>query len=166
MITKPLLLFVAVITLFLSGCASIVSKSKYPVNVDSEPRGARVIITDKNGAEVLKARTPAAVKLNAGAGYFAKASYTIKVTKEGYQDVTIPVEFKLNGWYFGNLLLGGVIGLLIVDPITGAMWRLKGQDYHSVDLTADGKTAKGACFRVKLLEQTTPDERTAMVKIQ
>lgn len=31
----------------------------------------------------------------------------------------------MNGWYFGNLLLGGVIGMLIVDPATGAMYRIE-----------------------------------------
>lgn len=36
----------------------------------------------------------------------------------------VPVNYKLNGWYFGNLLLGGVIGMLIVDPATGSMWKL------------------------------------------
>lgn len=30
----------------------------------------------------------------------------------------------MNGWYIGNLLFGGIIGLLIVDPATGAMWTL------------------------------------------
>ena len=30
----------------------------------------------------------------------------------------------LNGWYIGNVVFGGLIGLLIVDPETGAMWRL------------------------------------------
>ncbi len=37
-----------------------------------------------------------------------------------------PVTFdtKLDGWYFGNLIFGGLLGILIIDPATGAMWRL------------------------------------------
>jgi hypothetical protein len=31
----------------------------------------------------------------------------------------------VDGWYFGNLLFGGLIGLLIVDPATGAMYKLE-----------------------------------------
>lgn len=27
-----------------------------------------------------------------------------------------------SGWYVGNVVFGGLIGLLIVDPATGAMW--------------------------------------------
>ncbi|WP_174263189.1 CsgG/HfaB family protein [Citrifermentans bemidjiense] len=30
----------------------------------------------------------------------------------------------MNGWYWGNIVFGGVIGLLIVDPATGAMWKM------------------------------------------
>ena len=33
----------------------------------------------------------------------------------------------MDGWFIGNLLFGGIIGVLIVDPITGAMWKLPKQ---------------------------------------
>lgn len=42
----------------------------------------------------------------------------------GYDDKVVPVLFDLDGWYFGNILLGGIIGMLIVDPATGAMWKI------------------------------------------
>lgn len=32
---------------------------------------------------------------------------------------------RLNGWYFGNILIGRVIGMLIIDPATDAMWKLE-----------------------------------------
>lgn len=35
------------------------------------------------------------------------------------------MEFKIDGWYFGNILLGGLFGMLIVDPATGAMYKLE-----------------------------------------
>lgn len=34
------------------------------------------------------------------------------------------VNYKLNGWYFGNIIFGGAIGMLVVDPATGAMWKI------------------------------------------
>jgi hypothetical protein len=46
---------------------------------------------------------------------------------DGYETKTISVECKLNGWYFGNILIGGLIGLLIVDPATGAMYKLSSE---------------------------------------
>ena len=64
------------------------------------------------------------MKLKAGSGFFGKAHYQVKFTKDGYDTKTIPVNFKLDGWYFGNILFGGVIGMLIVDPATGAMYKL------------------------------------------
>jgi len=30
----------------------------------------------------------------------------------------------MSGWYWGNILIGGLIGMLVVDPLTGAMYKL------------------------------------------
>lgn len=30
----------------------------------------------------------------------------------------------MDGWYIGNIFFGGLMGLLVIDPITGAMWKL------------------------------------------
>jgi len=49
---------------------------------------------------------------------------TIDFTKEGHLPSTTIVDSELSGWYFGNLLFGGIIGLAIVDPISGKMWTL------------------------------------------
>ena len=37
----------------------------------------------------------------------------------------LSMSARLNAWYWGNILFGGLIGWLIVDPATGAMWKLK-----------------------------------------
>jgi hypothetical protein len=42
---------------------------------------------------------------------------------EGYQDFELQMTRKFNGWYIGNLVFGGIIGL-IIDPITGAICTL------------------------------------------
>jgi hypothetical protein len=108
----------------LSSCATILSKSSYPVHISTEPSGATVSVTDKHNKEVFKGQSPADVTLKSGAGFFAKAEYQVKLTAPGYAEQVVPINFKINGWYFGNLLIGGVIGMLIVDPATGAMWKL------------------------------------------
>ena len=71
-ITLPLSLAA---TLALGSCASIVSKSRYPVAISSVPVGANITITDKHGKEVFSGVAPTAVTLKSGAGYFSKASY-------------------------------------------------------------------------------------------
>ena len=114
----------AIIFLFTS-CASIVSKSNWPFSVDSNPSGAKVIITNKKGKEIFSGRTPTALKLKSGAGFFAKESYTVELFMNGYESKKINVECKVNGWYFGNLLIGGLLGMLIIDPATGAMYKLE-----------------------------------------
>ena len=107
-----------------SSCASIVSKSKYPITINSRPSDAKITITDKKGVTVFSGLTPAMLKLDAGAGFFSKARYQVTFEKDGYVSRTVPVNFKLDGWYFGNILFGGLIGLLIVDPATGAMYKI------------------------------------------
>lgn len=109
----------------LSGCASIVSKTAYPVSIHTNPAGADITITDKKGKEVYKGQSPSTVTLKAGAGFFSKAEYQVKLSSPGYTEKVIPINYKLNGWYWGNILLGGIVGMLIVDPATGAMWRIQ-----------------------------------------
>jgi len=42
-----------------------------------------------------------------------------------YYPYEVHVKLTVDGWYFGNVLFGGLIGILIVDPATGAMYTLK-----------------------------------------
>jgi ABC-type Fe3+-hydroxamate transport system substrate-binding protein len=121
---KPTLLAFIAVVLF-SSCASIVSKSSYPVSIRTNPAGATVSITDKKGKEVYKGQSPATVTLKSGAGFFSKAEYQVKLSSTGFAEKIVPINFNLNGWYFGNLLLGGVVGMLIIDPATGAMWKIQ-----------------------------------------
>lgn len=111
--------------LLLSSCASIVSKSSYPVYIRTNPAGARVSITDKKGKEVYRGQSPASLTLKSGAGFFSKAEYQVKLSSAGFSEKVVPINFKLNGWYFGNVLFGGLLGMLVIDPATGAMWRIQ-----------------------------------------
>ena len=81
---------------------------------------------------VYEGLSPSIVKLDASSGFFSKASYLVKFEKEGYQLKTCQITSKIDGWYFGNILLGGLIGMLIVDPATGAMYKL---DTDAVDVS-------------------------------
>lgn len=114
-----------VFLIIFSGCASILSKSTYPISVNSNPTGAKITVEDKKGAEVFSGITPASFLLKAKSGYFAKAKYDLTFDMEGYETKTVPINFSFDGWFVGNLLFGGLIGILIVDPLTGAMWKLK-----------------------------------------
>jgi len=117
---------VAVLSIILlSSCASIVSKSSWPITINSTPSEAKISIKDKKGIELYTGNTPATLKLKSGAGFFSKARYQVTFEKVGFDKKVVPVEFTLNGWYFGNILFGGPLGLLIIDPATGAMFKLE-----------------------------------------
>ncbi|HYK47819.1 MAG TPA: hypothetical protein VEV83_21730 [Parafilimonas sp.] len=120
---KPSVLMVATATLF-SSCASIMSKTAYDVSINTTPDSANIVVTDKKGKQVYEGQSPAEVSLKSGAGFFAKAEYQVKLSAPGYAEKTIPITYQLNGWYLGNIIFGGAIGLLIVDPATGAMWKI------------------------------------------
>lgn len=124
------LLPLAFVLPFTFSCASIVSHTNWPYAVESEPSGATVTIENKRGKEVFKGKTPTVARLKSGAGFFSKESYVVRLSKPGYEEKKFSVECKLNGWYFGNIVFGGALGLLIVDPATGAMYKLDGRGNH------------------------------------
>ncbi len=117
-----------------AGCATIVSDSSYPLAVNSNPDGASFTVTNRDGVEVNRGTTPMTVELKAGGGYFRAQTYTIVLSKEGFEDQVISVRSSMDGWYWGNIVIGGLIGMLIVDPITGAMFKLP----ESVAVNMDG----------------------------
>jgi len=116
-------LLVAVVCL--TGCATIVGKDVFPLTINSNPDGANISIVDEKGKKMFTGTTPSTVTLAAGESYFHAKTYTITFSKQGYADQYATVKATLSGWYFGNILFGGLIGLLIVDPISGKMWKLQ-----------------------------------------
>ena len=141
---KYIALVVTAGAVVLAGCASIVSKSEYPVAITSNPIGADFVVKRDNGVPVASGVTPATIVLPASEGYFQPAKYTIEYKRKGVMQ-SVPLTAKIDGWYFGNLLFGGVIiGMLIVDPATGAMWRLNDTAIATFQQTADSTSGQRA----------------------
>ncbi len=120
------------VSIICGGCASIVSKSVYPVTVNSNQPGATVVVSNKYGVEIQRSTTPATLSLPASAGFFSPAGYKFKFEKEGYSPDSMSISANVDPWYVGNIIFGGLIGLLIVDPATGAMWKLDGTIYGNL----------------------------------
>ena len=108
----------------LGGCASIVSTSNYEVEVTSEPSDVRFTVADEDGNVVHTGTTPETVKLRASLRYFDRQRYQIIAITEDDAFVTTDIGNSVDPWYFGNLLFGGPIGLILVDPLTGDMFKL------------------------------------------
>jgi len=114
----------------LVGCATVMGQSAAEtLNVRSMPDQASVIITDESGTKVFEGKTPTTLPLEKKKGYFSGKKYSVSIKKDGYEERTVTVDTKANGWYIaGNLVFGGLIGWLIVDPATGAMWTLNANE--------------------------------------
>lgn len=150
--------------LLLPGCATIISKSEYPISFNSSPVGADINITNKKGTLVYTGTTPCTVSLKAGNGYFSKAEYTVNVKLDGYYEKQAVIRANINGWYFGNILLGGLIGMLIVDPATGAMWKLNHEAMDFI-LEANGDQASEKVLQIIHIKDIPESVKKDLVQI-
>lgn len=110
-------LIAILVACILTGCATIIVGPNQRITINSNPSSAKVIVKELGGIIRFSGTTPASCKLP------RKNEYTVHVKLEGYKEQTIFVNHSFNAWYIGNLLLGGIIGL-IVDFADGAIWNL------------------------------------------
>ena len=89
-------------------CATIVSGRSQNIPIISNPSGAIVTV----GAQ--RQESPATFILDR-----RQEVYLVKIEKEGYEPVEVTLKKGINGWVFGNILFGGIIGL-IIDISTGS----------------------------------------------
>lgn len=152
--------------LFGSGCASIVHGGNRAIAIATIPAGAKATVAKLGGEVVTVQTTPCVVSLDPRRGYFKGQSYTLKLELTGYQTAQLELRTSLSGWYFGNIVFGGLIGMVVVDPLTGSMWNIE-PDKIQHSLTAQQANlirSKGG-FVVVLLSDLTPGERAAMTRI-
>lgn len=147
----------------LSGCSSIVSKSEYSVAIASNPGDAQFTVVNKAGEEVHRGVTPATVTLKSSSGYFKREQYEVTFLKEGYADRTFTLTSTVDGWYYGNILLGGLIGMLIVDPATGAMYNLPKRLEVSLDEQVSQVQSKD--ITIASIESLTESEKARLVDV-
>jgi hypothetical protein len=157
------------VVITLTGCATIVGDKTQTIPIASTPAGAHISIKDEAGAEVFKGETPTTVTLDKHNGhYFGGKSFTVVLSKEGFKDQTIAIDSHPNGWYIGgNLVFGGLIGYLAVDPFNGGMYTLS-PDTVAATLEA-GKTAHNNTskegIQVVMLADVPANLRDKLVKI-
>jgi hypothetical protein len=114
---------------FVSGCATIFTGGgSQKVSIASTPPGAQVSIKNRAGQVVSTGSTPFEAKLKKGAGYFKSESYMLDFTMPGYQPRQAKLTPRISGWYFGNIAIGGLLGMVCIDPVTGAMYKLEPKD--------------------------------------
>lgn len=116
------------ISVCLSGCASIMSGQTQSVIFQSSPPGADVII---DGRTLGKTPMTAAIDRSARSLTFAKS---------GFDQQTQPLIAVMNPWYWANIPFGGVFIGMAVDGISGA-WNLFQPDIYHASLIAENSLA-------------------------
>lgn len=137
---RKIIMLAMALGLLASGCASIVAGGRREINIKSAPTDAAVSIQERESKQIVhKGQTPLIVPLPTGGGYFKSKQYDVTISKDAYVAKTINIDSFLSGWYAGNIILWpvAVIGGLIIDPLTGAMWSLTPKDMNVVLETPD-----------------------------
>ena len=105
-----------VVALGLSACATIIHGPKQQVTITSSPTAATVTVDGKPAGT-----TPLTTKLT------RKDKHVVGINLEGYKPLEMRLDRDVDGWVWGNILLGGFIGLA-VDAITGSMYKIDPDD--------------------------------------
>ncbi len=160
--------FIATVML-LASCATIVGSPTQPITINSVPGSAKVVVTDEKSVVAFQGETPASVTLKKSDGsYFGKKTFKVEISKEGYQTQIVKVDSSPNGWYIaGNLIFGGLIGWLIVDPFNGGMYTLSPDQVNASlggGATSHFQWQEGS-LAILLLEEVPSSLRDKMVKV-
>jgi hypothetical protein len=148
------------------GCATIVHSGPRSIPIASTPPGAKVSIYDRSGNLVQASATPFVAQLNPKYGYFKGQNYRLVFEMPGYSAAEVNLGSKVSGWYLGNLVFGGLIGMLVVDPLTGAMYNLSPEKIEQPLSASQAEVIRrGTGVLVILVSQAKPNERAEMVRL-
>ncbi|HEY0947087.1 MAG TPA: hypothetical protein VGD81_17525 [Opitutaceae bacterium] len=150
----------------LTGCASIVHGGNRTVTLNTQPSGAKAYVRKAGGEVVTVQTTPCTVSLDPKKGYFKGQTYVVKFELEGHQTAELELRPTLSGWYFGNIVFGGLIGMIAVDPVTGSMWNIEPAAIQQTLTESQASLLKNKeGFIVVLASDLTPSEREHMTKL-
>lgn len=122
-----LALLLAVTVILSTGCASIVSGTDQKLTFNSEPEEATVTVSGR-----VLGKTPLTVPVDRG------SNQSITFEKEGYKTYTAQLSTTTNPWFFGNIVLGGLVGST-TDGVSGAIHEFS-PDQYFVTLKPDTPT--------------------------
>jgi hypothetical protein len=102
-----------------SSCATVIHGNHQDVGISSSPTNAVVRV---DGANV--GNTPVNAKLT------RKDNHVVSIELPGYQAYQATLTRGVSGWVWGNIAIGGLIGLA-VDAISGGMYKLTPEEMHA-----------------------------------
>ncbi len=96
----------SLLLLAVGGCASIVSDNESTTYIETDPEVAKCVLHGQDFKRVVM--TPDSLHLPASA-----APLTVSCSADGFITTAEELDTEIDGWIFGNILLGGGIGFLI-----------------------------------------------------
>lgn len=102
----------------LASCSTIIEGSTDKVNVTTSPQVQNARCDLKNGRGQWDVSSPGTTQVK-------KSKTDLQINCQDPVNGatgTKTIESDVDAWYFGNIIFGGIIGL-IVDPSTGSMWK-------------------------------------------
>ncbi len=140
--------------LCLTGCASIVGGgSSQAVSIQSTPSPASYQVRSSSGFQI-DGRTPGTERLP------RKNEYQVRISLEGYETQDVVLTKGTNGWIWGNLLIGWIVGFAI-DFITGAAYKLEPEMVQVTLETEEAETY--AVVRLLTNDQRVLSERRLLM---
>jgi hypothetical protein len=109
---------ITIISLCLISCATIVTGTTQVISVNSNVSGATVIVDGRT------------VGTTPFSGLISKKGSVLTVSKEGYETVTIAMSKSFNAIFFGNIIIGGLLGST-TDLSTGAMYEYSPNTFYA-----------------------------------
>ena len=134
-------LFLGLFAGMMSSCATIISGGGQRIPIITNPAGAKVTvggITQMTPCTILLARN--------------KGAQQVIIEKLGYAPVTVTLKKTINGWVFGNIVFGGLIGLVIdIGSGNASAFTPKEIDISLIKRLESGLTGKDILV-VKIIE--------------
>jgi uncharacterized protein YceK len=100
------------------GCATIMHGTTQGIGFSSTPSGASITVDNQTHGT-----TPTVVNLD------RKDTHIVKIELAGYQPFEATITRSVSGWVWGNIVFGGLIGL-VVDAISGGLYKLSPEQLH------------------------------------
>ena len=117
--TLTSILTISIFLLFTQACGTIMQGTTQQVGISSNPSNASVTINGQNHGN-----TPMIIDLK------RKDSHMVRIQLDGYQPYETNLTRSTSGWVWGNIVFGGLIGL-VVDASAGGMYKLTPEQIDS-----------------------------------
>ena len=111
--------------LLFASCASLMTGPTDSIDIESNPPGAT--FTTNLG---IQGTTPATITVP------DDKTVMLTVSAPGYQTATVTLQPRMSGWFLGNLVFGGIVGI-IIDLISGN-WRVHDDEVNVQLAPIDG----------------------------